>query len=246
MHPQQRALTPEIEEIWIAATADAALDVEQCLLYVLEGRESETGYSGLHFNAGLHIYEAEHFGAEVNALLDEMNSEACIDATRIIVWSDRTVEGLAALIRHELEHAVQNAAHGTDVEGLYHLALQVLSVRVGGLPGNGLLYGTIPNELDANAASAVFVRERYGEARIRELLEARDPDSGAFRSLVGPAPVESLPERLLAFFMLHRDLCEAYAEQQGFDFRQLLDLHWHGSGEVWRQLVDEGGIALPR
>lgn len=175
-----------------------------------------------------------------------MNAEGRIEATRIIVWNDRTVEGLAALVRHELEHAVQNAAHGTDVEGLYHLALQVLSVRVGDLPGSGLFYTTIPNELDANAASAVFVRERYGEERIRELLEARDSDSGAFRSLVGPAPVETLPERLLAFFMLHRDLCEACAEQQGFEFRQLLDLHWHGAGDVWRQLVDEGGLALPR
>jgi hypothetical protein len=246
VHPQQRALEPEIEEIWIAATADAGLDVDQCLLYLLDGRESESGYSGWHFHAGLHIYEAEHFGAEVNGLLEEMNSEECIDATRIIVWSNRTVEGIAALIRHELEHAVQNAAHGLRVEELYHLAMQVILVRVGGVPGGGLFYATIPNELDANAASAAFVRERYGEERIRELLDAGDADSGAFRSLVGPAPVEMLPERLLAFFMLHRDLCEAYAEQQGFEFPQLLDLRWHGAGEVWRQLVDEDGVALPR
>ena len=76
----------------------------------------------------------------------------------------------------------------------------MLFVRVNGLPGNGLLYTIIPNELDANAAAAMFVRARYGHERIVELLEARDEDSAAFRSLVGPASLETLPERLLAFF----------------------------------------------
>jgi hypothetical protein len=57
MHPQQRALDPEIEAIWIAAVDDAGLDTDECLLYVLDGSQSETGYSGLHFTAGILIYE---------------------------------------------------------------------------------------------------------------------------------------------------------------------------------------------
>src|SRR5438034_1262997 len=84
----------------------------------------------------------------------------------------------------------------------------------------------------------------HEEERILELLEARDEDSGGFRSHVGPAPIETLPERLLAFFMTHRDLCEIYAEQQGFRFGQLLDVHWNGAGAVWRQFIDEDGLAV--
>jgi hypothetical protein len=246
VHPQQRPLDPQIEEIWLDAVADAGLDPNECLLYVLDGTKSETGYSGWHLQRGLHIYEAEQFGADVNASLPELNSKDCIGAVRVIIWRDRTIEGLAALIRHELEHAVQNEAHGQRVEGLYRLAMSVLAVRVGGLPGGGLLYTTIPNELDANAAAAKFVRARFGEARILELLTMRDGDSGAFRSLVGPAPVETLPERLLAFLLAYRDLCEAYATAREFSFPQLIDLEWPGAGAVWRRLVDGGQFALPR
>jgi len=104
----------------------------------------------------------------------------------------------------------------------------------------------IPNELDANAAAAMFVRARYGRDRVLELLEAKDEDSALFRSHVGPAPIEGLPERLLAFFISQRELCEEYARTQNFRFDQLLDHHWRGAGAVWRRLVDEGGFALPR
>lgn len=244
MHAQQSQLDPQIETVWLAAVEDAGRDPDECLLYLFAGVKSETGYSGWHFQRGLHIDEADHFGAAVNAVLPELNSDECVDAVRIIVWRDRTVEGLAAVIRHELEHAVQNEAHGPGVEGLYHLALQVLAVRVNELPGSGLLYTTIPNELDANAAAAIFVRTRYGAGRIFELLEARDEDSAAFRSLVGPASLDTLPERLLAFFITHRDLCEAYAHEQGFAFWQLLNAHCKGAGAAWRQLVDQGGLAV--
>lgn len=246
MHPQQRPLEPEIEAVWIAAVEDAGLNPAECLLYVLDGSKSETGYSGSHFTAGILIYENEHLGPTINGLLGEMNSEECIDAVRIVVWRDRTIEGLAGLIRHELEHALQNAVHGLKVEELYHLAMYVLAVRVGDLPGSGLLYTVIPNELDANAAAAMFVRARYGADRVHELLEARDEDSALFRSHVRPAPIEGLPVRLLAFFISQRELCEEYARRQGFRFDQLLDHHWRGAGAAWRQLVDEGGLSLPR
>jgi hypothetical protein len=246
VHPEQPALEPELEEIWLAACADAGLDVNECLLYVVDGRQSQTGYGGMHFQRVLHIYESEDLGDDINALLDELNAESRIDATRILVWRDRTIEGLAALIRHELEHAVQNEANGLGVEGLYHLAKKVLGVRVGGLAGGGLLYTTIPNELDANAAAAMFVRARYGNDRINALLDARDDDSGLFRSLVGPGPVDKLPERLFGFFVSHRDLCDRFAATAGFSFAQLLDLDWSGAGALWRDTVAGDALTLPR
>ena len=246
MHPEQKPLAPEIEAIWIAACDDAGLNPDDCLLYVIDGHESEAGYGGMHFQRVLRIYESDHFGADINGLLEELNAEERIDATRILVWRDRTIEGLAAMIRHELEHAVQNETHGSRVEGLYHLAMKVLAIRVGGLAGGGLLYNTIPNELDANAAAAMFVRARYGDERVNTLLTARDEDSALFRSLVGPGPLESLPERLFGFFIAHRDLCKRFAEGAGFGFVQLLDLEWNGAGRIWRELVERDSLSLPR
>jgi hypothetical protein len=246
MHAKQRALAPEIEEIWIAATTDAGLDTDGCLLYVLDGQQSETGYGGMHFQRVLHIYESDDLGDDINALLDELNAEEQIDATRILVWRDRTIAGRAAMIRHELEHAVQNEANGPGVEALYHLAKSVLAVRVGGLAGGGLLYTTIPNELDANAAAAMFVRARYGNDRINALLDARDHDSASFRSLVGPGPVDALPERLFGFFVSHRDLCDRFAATADFSFAQLLDLDWPGAGALWRDTVAGDALRLPR
>jgi hypothetical protein len=250
VHPQQPQLEPEIEPIWLAAVDDAGLNPEECLIYVLDGRKSETGYSGWHFADGSLIHENEDLGPTLNELLPEMNSEECIDAVRIVVWRDRTIEGLAGLIRHELEHALQDEAHGQKVEGLSRVAMGVLAERVGGLPGGGLLYTVIPNEFDANAAAAMFVRARYGPDRVLELLEADDEhisqDRALWRSHTPPAPIEGLPERLLAFFIAHRDLCEAYARRHDLRFDQLLDLEWHGAGAEWSRLVDEGGLALPR
>jgi hypothetical protein len=68
---------------------------------------------------------------------------------------------------------------------LYGVAENVILERVGGLAGGGFLYQVLPGEMDANAASAVFVRDRFGAARIDELLRSGDKDGSAFRSLVG-------------------------------------------------------------
>jgi hypothetical protein len=51
---------------------------------------------------------------------------------------------------------------------LYGVAENVIAERVGGLAGGGFLYQVIPIEMDANAAAAVFVRERFGADRIDE------------------------------------------------------------------------------
>jgi hypothetical protein len=246
MHPEQQQLEPAIEELWLAACADAGLDPDECLLYVFRGFESQTGYGGIHFRKHRRLYESADLGDDINALIPELNTPERIDATRILVWLDRTPAGLAGMIRHELEHAVQAAAHDNDVEELYHLARRVLALRVGELAGGGRLYQSIPNELDANAVAAKFVRARYGNDRIDALLKADDRDGGLFRSLVGSAPVETLPERLLAFFLVHRDLCERYALEAGFEFATLINLSWPGAGQVWRDVVGDGGFALPR
>lgn len=173
-----------------------------------------------------------------------MNADECIDTYRIVVFTERTVEGIAAALRHELEHSLQRDAHGQRLLEVHGVAEAVICERVGGLPGGGFLYQVIPDEMDANAAAAIFVREHFGVDRIDELLRAGDSDGGAFRSLVGPSPRNTLPERMVRFLATFPDLCVTWAERQGFAFDTLLDMHWRGAGELWRRLVEDDDLRL--
>jgi hypothetical protein len=210
MHPRQPDLPHDIEEVWLAALADAQIDADDALLYLLDGEQGSNGYGARYLHRHLHIYP-EGEAEEIHPLLDEMNDGACIDAYRIVVFRDRNIEGIAALIRHELEHARQRDVHGQPLMELSGIAENVISERVGGLKGGAFLYQTIPVEMDANAAAASFVRARYGADRIDELLRAGDKDSAAFRSLVGPPPLETLPDRMIRYFATMPDLCHRFA-----------------------------------
>lgn len=247
MHPRQQQLPPAIEEVWLAALVDAGLDSREALLYVLDGDKDSNGYGGRHF----HRYvEADRQGeaVELHPLLDELNHDECIDSHRVVVFRDRTIEGVAALIRHELEHGRQQDVHGPRLMKLYGIALSVISERVGGLPGAGFLYQVIPLELDANAAAATFVRGRYGAAAIDELLRDGDGDGAAFRSLVGPPPIDTLPERMVRFFATMPDLCDRLAGNNNTTFAELLDLYgdWRGAGAVYNRLLADDELKPPR
>jgi hypothetical protein len=106
----------------------------------------------------------------------------------------------------------------------------------------------MPIEMDANAAGAMFAIARYGRERILQRLRDDDSSSAALRSNVGPEPIETLPERMVAFMIANRGLCERYADEHGngLTFRQILNAHWPGAGDAWRTLVEEAGLALPR
>lgn len=228
----------------MAALADAEIDSADVLLYTLKG-ESGGGYGARYLHRGLHIHP-EGEAEELHPLLEEMNEEACIDAYRIAVFTERTFEGIAALIRHELEHARQRDVHGQRLMELYGMAEAVISERVGGLAGGGFLYQVIPVEMDANAAAAIFVRHRFGADHVDALLRAGDKDGSAFRSLVGPPAIETLPERMIQFFATIPDLCERFAERQEFPFRTLLDVHWRGAGAIYQRLLEDDELKLPR
>jgi hypothetical protein len=92
----------------------------------------------------------------------------------------------------------------------------------------------------------MFLRSRYGEDRISELLSNHDADSAVFRSHVGPSPLDTLPERTLAFLVTHCNLCEAHAARRGLPFCQLLNSDWPGAGDVWRRVVEDQLLRLPR
>lgn len=244
MHPQQHELTQEIEGVWLAALAHAEVEPNTALLYTLAGANGDE-FGAKYLYRGMRIH-AEAEPAAIHPLLNDMNSEACIDAYRVVVFTDRTIEGIAALIRHELEHAKQREAHGQRLMGLYSLACDVIAERVGGLTGGAFLYQVIPVEMDANAAAAAFVRGAFTQRRIDQLLAAGDSDGSAFRSLVGAPDIDTLPERMVRFFATIPDLCELYGDRAGFSFAALLDVHWRGAGRIWRCLFEEENLRLPR
>jgi len=245
MHPQQQALPAEIEEVWLATLADAEVDPDDALLYLVDGENGSTGHAARYLYQHRELHP-EGEPEEIHQLLTEMNNDDCIDAHRVVVFKDRTIEGIAALIRHELEHGRQYNAFGQKLVELGGLAEHVICERVAGLVGGGFLYQTIPLEMDANAAAAAFVRQRFGPERIDALLAAGDKDGAAFRSLVGPPPLETLPERMIRFVATMPDLCQRVADNNNFRFAQLLDVHWRCAGEVYERLLEADDLKLPR
>jgi hypothetical protein len=82
-----------------------------------------------------------------------------------IAWDDPLQEAtLAALLRHEIRHAEQFDALGAEFFELYDLADLVCGWKLGGMPRGAALYGLIPAEMDANTASAKFLRDRSNPA----------------------------------------------------------------------------------
>ena len=75
-----------------------------------------------------------------------MNCDDCMDAYRVVVFTDRTIEGIAALIRHECEHARQLDVHGQNLMELSGMTEEVICERVGGLAGGAILYQAIPSK----------------------------------------------------------------------------------------------------
>ena len=130
------------------------------------------------------------------------NSVPIRDLARVMVWVGRTPEGVAGLMRHELEHTVQIAAH-RGVEHLHERAVEVLQERC----GTGKSYNAIPMELDANRAAARFLRRRYGPDRLRQLVSDGDVDSACFRPTADPDGLDTLVARMNAFILnvMHDD-----------------------------------------
>jgi len=112
--------------------------------------------------------------------------------------------------------------------------------KVGGLAGRARLYNLNPVELDANAAAARFAWRRYGDDEARARLASED--GALFRSLTGPAPIETLPRRLLCFLGQFPDLCELVSKAQGVSFVDLVEAAWPGLGNAWNSL---GAVEVP-
>lgn len=247
MHPRQPPLAPDVEAVWLAGLTDAEVDPGEALLYTFPGISSE----GEDFHAVTWPRDWKidsGGGSDLDGVLAELNDEACIGAVRVAVWTERTIEGVAALLRHELEHARQYAAH-PGLHGLYVVAQEILR----GVPGGSVLYNAMPVEWEANRAAATFARAFYGSERIEELVAKNPPDVAALRSPGAPASLDALPERMVQFLAAHSALCQRYAititgkdEGATASFRRFLNLEWTGAGDLWERLVTEPELQLSR
>jgi hypothetical protein len=110
MHQRQPPISPAVETLWLAALADAEIDPAHALLYCFPGSDCG-GTSAQTWLHSIQIAPSPDL-IDVTPVLSNMNSDSCIDAYRVALWTDRRIEGIAALLRHELEHARQLDAHG--------------------------------------------------------------------------------------------------------------------------------------
>lgn len=120
---------------------------------------------------------------------------------------------------------------------LHRFVREALAHRVDGLKGcAGGLINAMPTELDANAAAAMHLRERYQD-RVADVCLSDWSVLGC--SLLGPEPLDTLPARMVAFAFIHRGGC-AKATQTGMPLAAILDDCYEGASELWSSL--EAGL----
>jgi len=148
------------------------------------------------------------------------------------------VATMAAKLRHELRHAEQRDACGEELFSLDELAGQLVSWKAGGLPCGGSLYHLKPIEVDANAASAMFLRESYADD-VEAILKG---ENGVLaRSNTAPGDLLDLPAKTVAFMFGFREVAEDPVRcSSGLSFVQRLRLISPRWGELWAAMAVSG------
>lgn len=179
---------------WRAAVEDARIDMGDVALIWRPGRPRTTGQHAASWRAGTIIDPEFDDDYEFIEMLHWANREDVRRLRRVMVWTERTPEGLAGLLRHELEHTIQIAAD-VALEHLHQRAYEELAKR----DATGRSYNMIPMEVDANRAAARFLRRRYGPDRLQLLGPAGETEAACFRPTMDPDPPETLVHRMEAF-----------------------------------------------
>ena len=113
-------------------------------------------------------------------------------ASRVTAWLDGlAVEDIAAVLRHEAEHIVQFTAD-PDLRQVYNNFVALISGR----DDSGEFYQRIPAEADANAAAAIYLRNRFTPERILELAAGDSPGETIFRTPPIPPNMSTLADRM--------------------------------------------------
>jgi hypothetical protein len=138
---------------------------------------------------------------------------------------------VAGKLRHELRHVEQRLVCGEQQGQLGALAHQLVEWKVGGLPESGTLYNLMPEELDANAASATFLRERF-LPQVEALLHSDHAVLALSRT--APGRLVHLPAKTVCFIFELREVAEVCGRSpSGLSIRDRLgriDPQW---ADVW-------------
>jgi hypothetical protein len=176
------------------------------------------------------------------AMLTEANLSEHRDKHRIAIYEDvdadnpQAVAIMAATLRHELRHVEQRERWSGDLFALDELAGQLVTWKVGGLPKGAPLYHLKPIELDANAASALFLREHYPD-QLQAILESED--GVLARSNTPPGSLDDLPAKTVCFMFSLREVAENPIRSDCLSFRdrlRLIDPRW---ARLWDAIDSE-------
>lgn len=170
------------------------------------------------------------------AILVEANLPCHRDKHRIAIYEDvdpadsTAVAIMAAKLRHEVRHAC-----GQHLFDLDDLAQCLASWKVGDLPGGAALYHHKPIELDANAASASFLRQHYPD-EVGAILDGGD--GVLARSKTPPGDLLDLPAKTVAFMFGLREVAEdPTRSSSGLTFANRLGQIHPRCRTLWEALV---------
>jgi hypothetical protein len=202
MYARIAAGSPAVSSAWAIACADAGFVLgETAWLFEMAG-QPPTSQHAVHFEPGSAVVIDIHcrFTDEQLVLL---NTRPTRYGDRVAVYPEafRDPRELAAVLRHELEHAVQFRLQPEAYQASDLLERMLSEARVYVGRGGNSLINALPIESDANAAAANLVCSEYGG--IPEELAWGDHGS-ALRS-PGPANPATLRGRTIAWAAMHID-----------------------------------------
>jgi hypothetical protein len=239
--PTEAEIEAGIWAEWPKALKHAGFDESQAHLWLGRGPHDEQ--VGAHWYIPVMNIEGDH------GLSDEQLAHAHSDEFRgrhrVVIYpeydfdgkqdriSEQTITPLfGAMIRHELQHAIQQEASGNEVLFLDQVVVdEVLATKVNKLPGGAALRNTKPLEQDANDAAASYLRDQHPDVVETILNEAC---GHLARSLTGPEDPATLLTRTVCFLYTHSDLCRQISGD--ISFEQRLAVYDKRAGTLWKEL----------
>jgi hypothetical protein len=243
MMPTVAMSEAEIQAEFDAALTDGGLASDRVRFSRLAALQTEGGEVGAAwFRPNTDIKQQDRGFPGDDRQRDEANSADNRVLHRVTVPaepSDRAT--FAALVRHELEHARQWDAMLGIFDLHDFLEYDVLPEAAGGLNGcAGALINAIPDEMDCNAASSVYIAGRFSYDEVKAVRDG--PRRYLACSLLPPLPPDTLPARMIAFAFVHRAAVERHAERRNFPVASILGAVNNNAPALWARL-EQGLVA---
>ena len=225
-----------IDKIWRLACDDAGFAEDEVRVYVLPGTP-QGGPWAMYFKPGDWLVFDENFPFSPNQL-DDANGWAR-GKHRVAAYAGVHEAELAGLMRHELEHAIQQRRYGGASWRIYERTLGALLRKYGRARGSGTVYNSVPVERDANAAAAAHVIPTYGPVSPQIL---NGEHSVLFRFAEGPLPLDSLGFRSLAFAAVHADAFQAELADHSETVEEIFEGLVDNASRCWERAANDSVV----